>query len=310
MSFKSLVKAFIYILFIVNISWFVILNKPKSDGVRFVKESFKGSNADNLVVFNAIGKRSNLALVKHSRATSFVKGEWDCVVFMFAYEDTIPEDDETLIQLKDEYECSVPRMPGIMWGDFLQFMIPTFVDNYDYVALLLDDIFLPDKGDNKFDPSKLIQRMEANNITVMSPGIVGDSHNVLGTADANGWGNCIIETEMIETYVQFFTREAWECYYRMLHHSGKRGWCYDICLKQHCPAEKLGQDMTMRAYHVDRTLTSLPPDLVQGTVLESWVYEWYKPDQGYNSQYALAPCHRLGCYDMKVGMNPIGCRDQ
>jgi len=260
------------------------------------------NTADNLVIFNAVGKTSNLELVKHSRKTSFIKDEWDCVVFMYAFEDSIPEDHEILKALRDELDCSIPRMPGVMWGNFLQFITPTFADNYDYVALILDDVFLPDRGDHKVDPGKLIEEMKANKIAVMSPGIVSDTYKFSDIARAQGLHEDIVEVQFIETYVQFFTRESWSCFYNMLHYSGSRGWCYDMCLKQKCPEARLGIDFSMRALHIDRSLTTLPADLVAGTDLENWKYEPNKPNQGYTQTNALAICARYGCSGMNENM--------
>jgi hypothetical protein len=40
--------------------------------------------------------------------------------------------------------------------------------------------------------------------------------------------NCIAQVDFIETYLQVFTRDAWKCYYQMLHYTGSRGWMYDL----------------------------------------------------------------------------------
>ena len=214
---------------------------------------------------------------------------------MFAKEDRIPDDDKHLRTLIDELGCTIPRTPGSMWGDFLQFITPTFVSNYEYVALVLDAIFIPDQGPHKVNATKMIENMEKHDIHVMQPGMVGDSRRVLNLAQAKGLDRCIVEVDYIETYVQVFTRDAWECYYKMLHYSGSRGWCYDICFKGQCPDFRLGQDFSMLAWHMDRGITELPQEEVFGTDLVDWAPEVHIEDQGYFQTNGMAICGRLGC---------------
>ena len=116
------------------------------------------STAKNLVVFNALGKINNLPLVEHSRRTIFQPDKWDCVAFMFAKEDRIPNNDTHIKQLRDELGCTITRTPGVMWGNFLQYISPTFVSNYDHVALVLDDMFIPDQGLHAVDVEKYDQK--------------------------------------------------------------------------------------------------------------------------------------------------------
>ncbi len=79
-----------------------------------LKNLLKRSAINNLVVYDAVGKRSNLALVEHSRRTAFNSDEWDCVVYMYVEEDHIPDDDENLKKLANEHECNIVRTPGIV----------------------------------------------------------------------------------------------------------------------------------------------------------------------------------------------------
>lgn len=219
---------------------------------------------------------------------------------MFAKEDRIPDDDKHLRTLIDELGCTIPRTPGSMWGDFLQFITPTFVSNYEYVALVLDAIFIPDQGPHKVNATKVIENMEKHDIHVMQPGMVGDSRRVLNLAQAKGLDRCIVEVDYIETYVQVFTRDAWECYYKMLHYSGSRGWCYDICFKGQCPDLRQAQDFSMRA--------QLPQEEVFGTDLVDWAPEPQIPENGYQQGSSLAICSRLGCpVQYSERMDEISC---
>mmetsp|Transcript_12594 Transcript_12594/g.15974 ORF Transcript_12594/g.15974 Transcript_12594/m.15974 type:complete len:355 (+) Transcript_12594:56-1120(+) len=210
------------------------------------------STADKLVVYNAVRGPHNLAFIHHSRHTSFPKDQWDCLVYMYAKEDEVPDDDEHLRSLRDKLGCTVPRTPGVQWVTFLQFITPTLVANYDYIALILDDVMIPNKGEYAVDPKRMIENMENHNIQVMTPGIVGDTHRFVQTAEERGLDKCLVEVNYIETYLQLYSRDAWECYYKMLHYTtGNKNWFYDFCYKPQCPDLKLAQDFGMLAYHMN-----------------------------------------------------------
>ncbi len=260
-----------------------------------LRQVLERSTANNLVVYNALGKRHNLALVEHSRRTAFKPDEWDCVGFMFAKEDRIPDDDPHLRRLIDELGCAIPRTPGLFWGDFLQFITPTFVANYDYIALHLDDIFIPDQGPNKFNSTKFLDTMKKHDIDIMQPGMIGGSRNPLNTAHDKGLDGCVTEVNLIETYVEVFTRDAWECYFKMLHYTGSRGWCYDICIRTHCPDFRQAFDLSMLAWHMDRKLVELPQDLIAGTGLEEWAPEPKILENGYQEKGGGEICVKLKC---------------
>ena len=59
-----------------------------------------------------------------------------------------------------------------MWGNFLQYIFPTFVSNYDHIALVLDYMFIPYQGLHEVDVEDMIKNMAKYDIQVMSPGIV------------------------------------------------------------------------------------------------------------------------------------------
>ncbi len=274
-----------------------------------VRRLLERSTADRLVVYNAVGGAQNLAFVNHSRNTSFPQGEWDCQIFMYAKEDRIPDDNEHLRNLIDNAGCTVPRTPGIFWGNFLQFITPTLVSNYDYVALVLDDVFIPTQGENAVNIDKMIEEMETHQIGVMSPGIVGDTHGYIGKSKEQGVDKCIAEARFQETYLQIFTRDAWECYYDMLHYEGGKGWFYDVCYKPTCPHVKIGYDFSMEAYHVKTNW--LPADLIEGTDLVNWKEEPKVTDNKYFDDKFMNPKkikERLDCRnDNTFDMKEISC---
>ena len=83
-------------------------------------------------------------------------------------------------------------------------------------------------------------------------------------------GGCIGEVQFIETYVELFTRDEWTRFYKMFHHSGSKGWCYDMCFKSLCPDFRLVQDYLMRAFHMDRGVAKIPEGEIYGTDLVKW----------------------------------------
>ena len=272
-----------------------------------LRQVLERSTANNLVVYNALGKRHNLALVEHSRRTAFKPDEWDCVGFMFAKEDRIPDDDPHLRRLIDELGCAIPRTPGLFWGDFLQFITPTFVANYDYIALHLDDIFIPDQGPNKFNSTEFLDTMKKHDIGIMQPGMIGDSRQILHTAKDRGLDGCVAEVNLIETYVEVFTRDAWECYSKLLHYTGSRGWCYDVCLQSQCPDFRQAYDFRFRAWHMDREVVKLPRKLIAGTGLEEWAPEPKILENGYQEVMGAAICQRYHCTIEKFIYDEIEC---
>ena len=93
--------------------YFSVPHEPLKCGLLDVQvEQNKNQFAKNLVVFNAIGKKSNLILIEHARRNVFAQGDWDCIAFMYADEDDIENDAKYLQLLKDYLGCSISRMPS------------------------------------------------------------------------------------------------------------------------------------------------------------------------------------------------------
>ena len=305
---KPTIRKLVYFVIAYHICWLMLLQNPT------IRELRARSNVDNLVVYNALGRQHDLALVEHSRRNVFKPGEWDCVAFMFGKGERIPDDDKHLSILRDELNCSISRSSHMTWdwGTFLQYISPTFVSNYDYVALVLDDMFIPDRGERKVDPTKLIGQMKKHNIDVMSPSIMGDSHGFRQVAIDGNVDGCLMEVDMIETFVQLFSREAWDCYYNMLQFTGGRGWCYDICFQSQCPHLRMAQDFSMRAMHMDKWVVELeyklPEDEIIGTNLTHWKAKPKVAENEFLKTIDKNICEALGCdKTVKKSMKKLSC---
>ena len=184
------------------------------------------------------------------------------------------------------------------------------MSNYDYKALVLDDLLIPDKGKHPVNINKMIKNMEKHDIHVMTPGIVGDTYGFIDIAREQGLDECIAEGLMIETYLQIFTRDAWECFYNMLDYDGAKGWWYDHCYKSECPDIRLAYDFSMFAHHMDKENIVLPADEIVGTDLVNW-----EPDpKVYENGYFNADLNpgkireRLNCKnDDRLTLTEIAC---
>ena len=166
----------------------------------------------------------------------------------------------------------------------MQFLVPAFLTQYDYLAVVLDDVFVPVAGDGAVDTGKMIDDMRRHGADVMSPAIVGDHHGSIRASRENGLDGCLAEVIFIEMYLQIFTAAAWECYHGMLHYSGARGWGYDTCLHKMCPSLRLGQDFAMRAWHMNRKRPQLPAELrelLEGANLTDWELDARIESQDY-----------------------------
>jgi len=287
---------FIIVFFIIYISFLLTIDSHVIKSI-FNAESLKEISlkqpAKNLVVFNAIGKRNNIPLIEHARKRVFTPDKWDCIAHMVSKEDTVPDDDPHLRALIDELDCSVPRTPALYWGDLLQFITPTLVSKYEYIALVLDDMFIPHEGERAFDANLFVERMKKYNIGVMQPAVDNDTWNTIAVSKNFGVNGCIAEVPFIETYLEVFSRDAWKCFYSNLHYIGSRGWCYDLCFKKTCSEFVTAQDFTMITYHMDQLKVTLPYN--DKTVVIPEDLAWSKGDklqQGYLNLDMYGICKR------------------
>ena len=278
--------------------YFFVQHKPLKCGsldLHLQVNQNKNQVSKNLVVFNAIGRKSNLILIEHARRNVFSQDAWDCIAFMYADEDHIENDAKYLQSLKDDLGCSISRMPGLHWGDFLHFISPTLTSNYDYISIVLDDVFIPHSGEHNVDVHEMIVKMKENGIDVFSPCVINDTFESLKKAQRKGFEECIGEVDYIEIYVKLFTREAWVCFFNMLHYSGKRGWFYDVLFKDFCPNLTLAQDFSMWAWHMDKTLMYLPVSEDNRRKKSSWKFESILNDSEYYNMSGDLFCNKTGC---------------
>ena len=282
-----------------TVSWapyFCVPHEPVKCGLLGLQvNQNKNQVTKNLVVFNAIGRKSNLILIEHARRNVFSQDDWDCIAFMYADEDRIENDAKYLQLLKDNLGCSISRMPGLYWGDFLHFISPTLTSNYNYISIVLDDVFIPLSGDHKVDVNEMLARMKENGIDVFSPCVINDTFESLRKAQRRGLEECIGEVDYIEIYFKLFTRDAWVCFFNMLHYSGKRGWFYDVLFKDFCPNLTLAQDFSMWAWHMDKTLMYLPVSDFNTRELSSWKFESNVNASGYYNMSGDLFCNKIGC---------------
>lgn len=242
---------------------------PHDDSNKNKNNPKSTTNKKKLLVVNALGRVENLQYMDFAKQRHF--RDWDCLAFLYVNETVIADDNHHLQQLKVG-GCSIVRTPNVEWGVFLQYLPPLLVEPYDYVALLLDDMFLPDKGPQAVNIPRLLRHMQRHNVSSISPGIMGDAHGIMHpkTNKKKGTHKCLVQVKFIETFCQVFTRDAWACYYSLLHAAGGRGFCYDTCFSHVCPHVTLAVDYTQTAFHLERAGKNIPTAWLQGTGL--WPY--------------------------------------
>jgi len=241
----------------------------------------------NLLLINSIGRKENLKLALYNKVTHFPSDSWACIAFVHADESTLPDTNHHLQKLENPNigNCQILRLPGTQWGHFLQFVPPALVSpSYNHVAILLDDIFLPEDGPSPIHVPTLLKHMKDYNLQSISPGVRGDHHGWMDPLGQREYQNCLMNVQAIEIYFQIFTAEGWECFYHLMHYSGGKGWCYDVCFKNVCGAS-LGIDYRMVAYHTEmkEVRASIPHKAIQSTGLhfhgESKEKKGYSPEE-------------------------------
>ena len=123
-------------------------------------------------------------------------------------------------------------MPGMMWGDFLHFVPPILAANYRHIALVLDDVFAPDTGPYAVNTTELISKMGKHHIEVISPLILNGATDLRKMVKRRGLSDCVVEVLFVETFLQIFTKQAWDCFYKMLYYLGRKGHIHDLKLKE------------------------------------------------------------------------------
>ncbi len=211
----------------------------------------------NLVVFVALGTKSAITTVHHNLYAHFIG--WDCIVYTYKDESEISPDDLMVKEIMSK--CSVVRLPGMFWGHFLMTLAPELVQQYEHIAVLLDDVYAPTLGDTPVNVTKLLVRMRQHNMSSISPSVKGSTHP---STYPKLNEPCLWHVHEIETFFQIFTRELFICWHSFLHFSNRQGWCLDLCLDgQMCPSiSRLAVDYSMISYHMGyvSNLTDFVPE--------------------------------------------------
>jgi len=235
------------------------------------------ASSNKLVCIVAVGRKESLQAVSHNIYRHF--SGWDCIVFVWASEYDLSSNNSKEFQ-KIANMCTIKRHENMNWGDFLFKISPAMLKEkrYAYVAILLDDVWLPSKGNHVVLVPRLLARMAKNNIDVASPAVWGAHRD---TTMPKKWpsNKCIMSVHYVEIFFTIYTVDMWLCLYNtLLDKNNSGGWCYDKCLKLKCGGTH-GIDYTMVAQH----LQAKPPFFSAGMV----------PHVGTDGNLAL--CKRYGC---------------
>jgi hypothetical protein len=197
----------------------------------------------NLVAFVALGSQSSVATVHHNVHAHFPR--WDCIVFVHLDESEISPDDQKVKEIGSK--CTIVRLPGLYWSHFLMTLTPQLTQQYEYIAVVLDDLFAPAHGESAVNMTKLLQQMQQYNLSSISPSIMGAAWPSTLPQEP-----CLWHVHQIETFFQIFSRDLFNCWRSFMHYSNRQGFCLDLCLDQQlCPSiSRLAVDATMIAYHV------------------------------------------------------------
>ena len=160
----------------------------------------------------------------------------------------------------DSTTCTVIRTPNVAWAVFLQYLAPPLVQQYENIAVMLDDVFLPTSGHHPVRIPKLLESIERYNLSSISPSIQGGTWPVMNgqvdrhsTFQGRSTRHCLVRPTMIETYSQIFTKQSWQCYFTFFHAKAGCGWGLDFCFAQYCAehAASLAVDYNMVGFHLE-----------------------------------------------------------
>ncbi|GFH55256.1 hypothetical protein CTEN210_11732 [Chaetoceros tenuissimus] len=211
----------------------------------FQRQLRYNQSSKNLLIINGLNKEYMLEIAAHNRLHSFTSQDFDCVIFSDATYEEIKEDHHILKNLK-EMNCNIMRLPDAGFGDFLLVVNPTFVNNYDTIALMAADTYFPEEGKMALKPQLVMEKMKELEIGSVQPIVIKEEEHHMEKLKEG----CITSVNRIPTMAQFFSREAWACYYNMLHYSGSTGGCYDLCTKKVCPDVKQAIDGRYVGYQI------------------------------------------------------------
>lgn len=234
------------------------------------------SRNGNLVVINALGKSlARLYNTERNIARHF-RSNWECVAMVWASRADVPDSD--LLCLRRF--CEVERRSA-EWGEFLVSINPTLVNHYKHVALLLDDVFIPDG----YDVSQDLHVMDLHNLDVMQPAIFGAHHENSGPQKKECLYSNPPGTFYLEFFFTLFKAAAWSCLYNSMVQTGggnPSGCGFDVCLPVVCPNLKMGVEARSAVYHIERALP--PPSSGWGSSMNPYIGDFMK---GQNCEWRI-----------------------
>lgn len=241
------VGAFVLLAFLLGSEHRVLSSFIRFDTVKLTSGKASTVHEErNLVVFVALGSTSAITTIHYNVFSHFL--EWDCIVYTYKTEDQISSDDPMVKEIMSK--CSLVRLPGLFWEHFLMTLTPELVQQYEHIAVVLDDVFAPTQGDTPVNVTKLLQGMKKHNMSSISPSVQYCTWP--STKPRPRDDRCIWHVEQIETFFQIFTRELFMCWHSFMHYSNIQGWCLDLCLDtKMCPSiSRLAVDASMISYHI------------------------------------------------------------
>eukprot|EP01134_Creolimax_fragrantissima_P004762 CFRG4762T1 len=204
----------------------------------------------NLVVLNSLG-RSNMVPLAYNNIVKHFPG-WDCIVMVYA--DDAQLSDSSLEIFNANNRCTVQRMVGLKWGEFLRMIPPPLTRQYANLAIVLDDVFAPFIGPHAVKVPKLLDNMKKYNLGVISPAIIGSAWSSMKARETG----CLYKADLVEIFFTIYSREAWNCMQGFNLHTNKGGWCCDLCFEKYCGVEfSQAVDHSMQAYHMKRKKSKL-----------------------------------------------------
>eukprot|EP00122_Pirum_gemmata_P021622 Pgem_evm1s20130 len=176
-------------------------------------------------VLNNVASNINLFLNDASR-------NWECLIVVFADEEKLPAEKLEVIPEK----CSIFRSVGSGWGSNLLLLDPKILEFlFDYIFILLDDLFLLQNGPNAVDLTKAVLKMQTYNIDIFSPRVYGSTYEHMYSDLHKDGSDCLHEVQVLEIFATIYTMEMWRCMYHYFEPQNEGGWCYDRCASEFCP---------------------------------------------------------------------------
>jgi len=234
---------------------------PKQNSIS--EKSSTNSTTKNLVAFTALGTPEAVNTVVHNAEKHFADDSWECIVFVYANETVLSDLALHRITSQKAPYCSITRLPGTKWSQFLLSLSPAVTSGFDHIAVVLDDVLAPASGKNAIHVPRLLDSMQRFNFSTISPSVHFNNWQAMSYLERE----CITEVNIVETFFQIFTNEMWRCFWNLLRHDNPHGYCLDLVLQQACGSLGMfGVDESMAAYHLGTradVLDHIPDEIVK-----------------------------------------------